>query len=119
MATHFCDGARAFLPVATAGAFQHTRASGQEFSRSLPSPTDLGALEGDTHAIDAFDADLNFEALGVDRLRDFLAVDINNGVEATLGKDIDEHSKSIGVFEDGALRVDHRAPVVAEGVSPI
>src|SRR5580692_3207702 len=74
-------------------------------SRRSPSP-DFRAMETDLQAEDFFHAALDESGGEVEFLRDFDAMEIDDGVIAALGKDVDQHGERQRVVEQEVFGID-------------
>ena len=73
----------------------------------LPAAADVGSFELNADSEDALGTGLDLESLRIDGIRDFFAMNVNNGVVATLGEYVDEHGKSIRILKHAVFCVDH------------
>lgn len=69
-------------------------------------PAYLRAFEADVEAEDFFDPALDFAGLEVEAVGDFDVVEVDGGVEAAFGEDVDEDGEGFGVVEEFVFGVD-------------
>ena len=71
----------------------------------MASPDD-GTLEVDTEPEDFFPPGVDFSRFKVKAIRNFLLTDIDRGMVASLGENIDENDQCEGVVENLVLGID-------------
>ncbi len=79
---------------------------GQNEISGCLAPAYLRAFEADVETEDFFDPAVDFAGLEVEAVGDFDVVEVDGGVEAAFGEDVDENGEGFGVVEEFVFGVD-------------